>query len=318
MNYLITGYTGFVGKNIVKQLITKNSNNNFFLLSRNYDNDFKNYPNVKIIICDLTKNFDFNLLNNVDIFLNFAGEITDENKMYELHVNFIKKCFEFIETNKITIYWLQLSSVGSYGLPKDPGKKRLVKEDYKLQPTGQYETTKSEADLEIIEFNKNYDRFSYCIVRPSQIIGKDMINRSLLNLIEIVKARLYFTIRSKKSIRSYVHIEDLCKAIFIIIKNKDNKSKNKIYNISQNILLERIVQVIRKKYKIKIYFPFIVNEKLIRILIKIFGSFLKLPITNKIISGLVARSNYSSNSIKSDLNFEFDNKSKDVILKVDE
>ena len=145
-----------------------------------------------------------------------------------------------------------------------------------------------------------------------------MINQSLLNLIEMVKKRFYFTIRSKKNVRSYVHIEDLCDAIFLVIKNYNNKSKNKIFNVSQNILLERIVQEIRNKYNTKLFIPFIINEKIVRISVNFFSKFFKLPITNKIISGLVARSIYSSSSIKKDLNFKFKHKKADVILKVDE
>ena len=140
-----------------------------------------------------------------------------------------------------------------------------------------------------------------------------MINQSLLNLINMEKNFI-----QRKSVRSYVHIEDLCNAIFLVIKNHVHKSKNKIFNVSQNILLERIVQEIRKKYNTKIFIPFTVNEYVVRIAVNIFSKFVKLPITNKIISGLVARSVYSSNSIKKNLNFEFKHNKANVILKVDE
>lgn len=318
MRYLITGHTGFVGNTFCSQLIDKDKNSEFIFISRRTNNNFLGIKNVIQINCDLTKNFNFELLRRVDIFINFAGEIKSDGKMYDLHVIFPQKCFNFIKTNNLKLFWIQLSSVGSYGNPIIPHQKRLVKEDFILNPIGDYEKTKSKADLNIVKFSNIYKNFTFCILRPSQIIGKDMINQSLLNLINMVKKRLYFTIRSKKSVRSYVHIEDLCNAIFLVIKNHVHKSKNKIFNVSQNILLERIVQEIRNKYNTKIFIPFSVNEYFVRMIVNFFSKFFKLPITNQIISGLVARSIYSSNSIKKNLNFEFKHKNAKVILKVDE
>ncbi len=318
MRYLITGHTGFVGNTFSKLLIQENKNYKFILVSRRTNNNFLGLKNVEQINSDLTQNFNFELLRRIDVFINFAGEIKFEEKMYDLHVVFLQKCFNFIKLNNLKIFWIQLSSVGSYGNPIIPHEKRLIKENFNLKPIGQYEKTKSEADIKIEEFSDIYKNFTFCILRPSQIIGKDMINQSLLSLIDMVKKRFYFTIRSKKSVRSYVHIEDLCNAIFLVIKNYKNNSKNKVFNVSQNILLERIVQEIRNKYNTKIFIPFVINEKIVRISVSIFSKFFNLPITNKIISGLVARSIYSSRSIKKDLNFEFKHKKADVILKVDE
>ena len=42
-------------------------------------------------------------------------------------------------------------------------------------------------------------------------------------------------------------------------------------------------------------------------------SFIKFPLTNKIIDGLVSRSNYSSRAVKRDFNFEFKFSIKDLL-----
>ena len=201
MRYLITGHTGFVGNTFCRLLIDKYKNSEFVMISRRTNDNFLGIKNVIQINCDLTQNFNFELLYNVDIFINFAGEIRLEEKMSDLHVVFLMRCFNFIKINNLKLFWIQLSSVGSYGNPIIAHEKRLVKEDYDLKPNGNYEKTKSEADENIIKFADTYKDFTFCILRPSQIIGKDMINQSLLNLINMVKKRLYFTIRSKKEIR---------------------------------------------------------------------------------------------------------------------
>ncbi len=317
MNFLITGHTGFIGRSLTPVLIELFNESKFKLISRSFNSDL-NYNNTIQHQIDLSKDFELSLLDDIDILINLAGEVKDNNKMQRLHVNFVEDSLNYIKKKNLKLFWLQLSSVGSYGAPLKPSEKRFIDEKCKLKPIGQYEITKSIADKKIIEFAIMNNNFSYCVARPSQVIGKEMINRSLLNLIKMVKKKLYFTIGSRKNIRSYVHIEDLVSAIIKIIENYEVKSKNKIYNISQNILLEKIISVIRIKYDLKIYYPFIVNEKLIRLFVYLISKFIQIPLTDKIISGLVARTNYSSKAIKKDLNFSFKFKDASVILKVDE
>lgn len=317
MNFLITGHTGFIGRSLTPKLVNLFKEAKFKLISRSLNSDIDCKKIVQYQI-DLSNDFDYSLFDDIDIVINLAGEVKDTNNMQSLHVNFVNNSINYIKKKNLKIFWLQLSSVGSYGAPVKPSTKRFIDETCALKPIGDYEITKSIADNNIIESSILNNNFSFCILRPSQVIGKEMINRSLLTLINMVKKRLYFTIGSKKNIRSYVHIEDLVRAIIKVINNYSNRSKNKIYNVSQNILLEKIIQVVRHKYKLKIYYPFIVNEKLIRYFVYITSKFFQIPLTDKIISGLVARTNYSSKAIKKDLNFSFKFKNASVILKVDE
>ena len=83
-----------------------------------------------------------------------------------------------------------------------------------------------------------------------------------------------------------MHIEDLCNAIFLVIKNHVHKSKNKIFNVSQNILLERIVQEIRNKYNTKIFIPFSVNEYFVRMIVNFFSKFLNYQLQIRLYQAL--------------------------------
>ena len=262
---------------------------------------------------DLIKNFNFEILKNTTIFINLAGEITNYHKMRDLHIGFLSKALNYINRNKISLHWIQLSSIGAYGKPEIPSKKRFIDEKYILNPIGEYEKTKSSADKLIIDFQKSNPYFTYSIIRPSQIIGKNMTNKSISNLISSISKGYYFTIGSYKNIRSYVNIYDLVRVTILIIDSYNNKSKNKIYNVSQNILLARIVKELRKEKNIKYFIPGIMPEKIIRFIVYFIPSFIKFPLTNKIIDGLVSRSNYSSRAVKRDFNFEFKFSIKDLL-----
>ena len=233
--------------------------------------------------------------------------------MKDLHIGFLNKALNYINQNEISLHWIQLSSIGAYGKPDIPSKKRFIDEKYILNPVGEYEKTKSSADQLIIDFQKSNSYFTYSILRPSQIIGKNMTNKSISNLISSISKGYYFTIGSYKSIRSYVNINDLVGVIILILKSYNNISKNKIYNISQNILLARIVKELRKEKHIKYFIPGIIPEKIIRLIVFFIPAFIKFPLTNKIIDGLVSRSNYSSRALKRDFNFKFKFSIKDLL-----
>ena len=76
------------------------------------------------------------------------------------------RCFNFIKINNLKLFWIQLSSVGSYGNPVIPHQKRLVKEDFDLKPIGNYEKTKSEADENIVKFSDTYKDFTFLYFTP--------------------------------------------------------------------------------------------------------------------------------------------------------
>ena len=105
MRYLITGHTGVVGNTFSKFLIKENKNSKFILVSRRSNKNFLGLKNVEQINSDLTQKFNFELLKRTDIFINFAGEIKDEEKMYDLHVVFLQRCFNFIKLNNLKIFW---------------------------------------------------------------------------------------------------------------------------------------------------------------------------------------------------------------------
>lgn len=307
-NILLTGASGFVGKILIKHLIKLNFN--IKIITRNEKiekNDKVTYVNIDLL--NKETNFE-EIIKNTSIFINCAGEINNEDNMYDLHVSFIKRItnqiIELGENKKRKISWIQLSSVGVYGPPNIANQEREIFEisDSNTSTMSIYEKTKLEADQYILKnFPKN--NLNFCILRPSQIIGDYMPNESINKLINVIKKKIFFYIGKKGAIRSYVHVEDVARAIILILENIDGIAKNKVYNISYDSFIEDIVKEIIKQNNLN-YKPKRFAEKFIRFLLQFFSFFrIPLPLTLKRLNGLVSRTRYNSNIIKKELSFKF-------------
>lgn len=307
-NIVLTGASGFVGKILIKHLIKLNFN--IIIISR--EKKFEQSEKITYVNIDLLdKNVNFKeIIKSTSIFINCAGEINNENKMYDLHVYFIKRILnqiiELREHKKRNINWIQLSSVGVYGPPNIANQAREIYEisNSNINIMSIYEKTKLEADKYILE-NFPKHNLNFCILRPSQIIGDYMPNESINKLINVIKKKLFFYIGQKGAIRSYVHVEDVARAIILIVKNINGIAKNKIYNISYDSYIEDIVEEIITQNNLN-YKPARYSENLIRFLLKFFSIIrIPLPLTMKRLNGLVSRTRYNSDIIKKELSFKF-------------
>ena len=76
-NILVVGGTGFLGRNLLDNLLKKNYN--LYSLSKSKKNHFKK---VKHLSCDLTKKNQIRILSNYsfDYVINFLGNINHENR----------------------------------------------------------------------------------------------------------------------------------------------------------------------------------------------------------------------------------------------
>ncbi len=168
MNILITGGSGFIGKNLVENLSNKKSYNIFCLVrdeTRNSDKIFLKEKKAQIIKADLCdwKRLDM-ISGKYDIVIHLAAELMGQNynrESYEKNnitgtENLVKFCIK--KKVKKIIY---LSSAGVYGIAKN------ITEKNKINPSNIYEKTKYEGER-VIEKSK----IAHSILRPSLVYGK--------------------------------------------------------------------------------------------------------------------------------------------------
>jgi nucleoside-diphosphate-sugar epimerase len=299
MRVLVTGASGFVGKKLVIKLISQGFD--VKVVTRNISNIFP--ENVEVFIADITDlSFDLSsVVKNCEIIINCAGEIKKENTMRALHVDGTKRLLEaFVKNNRTSNkHWIQLSSVGAYGHSRKPNLKRVITELSKLKPVGIYEVTKALADEMIIDFARK-TAMTYTILRPSTIIGMLMPNQSFNSLLKAISKRRFFFIGSKKTISTFIHVDDVVDALIICVANK--KARNQIFNLSYDCYLSEIVISVCNFFGFKPNF-LLLPETPLRFLVWIFSRFFTPPLTQSRIDTLVSRTTYPYSKIKNVLGF---------------
>ena len=290
----ITGGSGFIGSLLVDKHL--NQGDQVRLLSRNILLERKN---VQYFLGDLSNSSvdltDF--VDSVDILYHCAGEVNNESLMQELHVNGTQRLIDAAQ-GKIG-RWVQLSSVGVYGVCRDS----KITEDSKEQPFGIYEESKTESDKIV----KN-SGIPCVILRPSNVFGVDMINQSIFQLISMISKGLFFYLGKKGVLVNYVAVEDVVEALHLC-GNHDN-ALGEIYNVSQTIAIEEMVSSFSIGLGVKGKFLRL-PEFPIRALVKIFAIFPKFPLTTTRIDALTNRCTYKSNKIMEELGFKFNSTLKE-------
>jgi nucleoside-diphosphate-sugar epimerase len=298
----VSGGSGFVGKRLVEQLVREG-----FLVRVLTHNRKRSFPEgVEIFYTDLTsttcnlKGF----FSECDVFFHCAGDIQNSMRMHALHVDGIERLLKaFCDEVDLTghpIHWIQLSSVGVYGhLINQPAKVRKISELSRAHPFGEYEVTKTKADKLLLEAAKS-SKFTFSILRPSNIVGLDMPNQSFRGLVENIIKRRFFYIGSVHSVLNYIHIDDVVSALLLC--SRSSKATNQIFNLSNDCKLSDIVLSLSLDKKMK-HKNLIVPEWLARFMVSIIPGFFNFPLTQNRIDVLISKTYYSNSKIERLLKF---------------
>jgi nucleoside-diphosphate-sugar epimerase len=138
------------------------------------------------------------------------------------------------------------------------------------------------------------------ILRPSNIIGADMKNGSFFALVKAVSRGRYFFIGPRGAIATYVHVEDVVRALVAC----QEAVKGSIYNLSSDCtweaLIERIASVLGVRSP-RIRIP----AAPLRLVIGALEAHMRAPLTSGRLASLTNRSRYSSDRIVQELGFSF-------------
>ncbi len=171
-------------------------------------------------------------------------------------------------------------------------------------PISEYAKTKLKGERTIIQNNNK--KLSYTIIRPSQVVGKNMNALGFINLSKFVKKRIFVYVSTIHAVRNYVNADDLTNLILAICKLK--KTKKNIYIISRYSRLESIIKFIEKKQKINRYFNLVIPKFIMIAVVNIIRLFYKeFPVNKEIIEGLSITTRIRSNILKDYKNFNLRN-----------
>ncbi|MCR9183344.1 MAG: NAD-dependent epimerase/dehydratase family protein [Flavobacteriaceae bacterium] len=285
----ITGASGFIGNLLVKKHLKLGDK--VHVLSRKNESNIKGVRFHSGNLLDI-KSLD-SFVENIDVLYHCAAEIKDESKMQSVNVEGTKNLISK-SSGKIR-HWVQLSSVGVYG----PIYSGVVTEDYPYNPMNEYERTKLESDLLVLEASKN-NIFTTSIIRPSNVFGSDMRNTSLFELIKSIDKGYYFFIGNKGASANYVTVDNVVEALYLAAINPN--AINQIYNISSWCTIEDYIGIIAEQLKKpapKLRIPI----KPITFIAKITSIIPKNPLTLSRLNALTNRSVYSIKKIENELNY---------------
>lgn len=302
MKIAITGATGFIGQKLVSAHLTIGDEVSYLTRINN-----KLIHGAKAFTADVNSPLE-NLspfFEHVDILYHCAGELNDESIMRATHVqgtqNLLNALLQSRLQSKIDFHWIQLSSCGAYGQPTEHAAiPRYVDETIQDNPKGEYECTKTESDRLVIDFAEKHHWFKYTIIRPTIVFGTGMRSTAIVRIVQIVKRGLFFYVGNKNSIANYVHVDDVVSAMMLSVKHPH--ASNQIFIVANDCKLSVVIETIADC----LYIPKptrVINAYLLRKFVAIAGIVVKLPISNTQIDVMMRQTHFSSQKIKSKLNW---------------
>lgn len=220
MIVVITGGSGFIGKNLVLRHIEKGDE--VRLICRNkpdFPADAVRWIKWDVDDCANIRSF----VDGADVLYHCAAEVHDIARMPNVNVDLTKQLLAVVG-DKVP-HWIQLSSIGVYGKIRQG----FVTENTSASPEGLYERTKLEADHHVINAAEA-GMFQYTVLRPSNVFGEGMTNQSLYKLISLIDKGRFFYIGGKGVNVNYIHVTNVVDAMLLCAASK--QALNKIYNLS--------------------------------------------------------------------------------------
>jgi nucleoside-diphosphate-sugar epimerase len=301
----ITGATGFIGKYLIKKHIDLNDDVRILSRTKGKYSDFEGQVQIYIgDLADVDSLIDFT--NGADVLYHCAAEIREESKMYAINVEGTKNLIK-AASGKIK-HWVQLSSTGVYG----PIYNGIVNESQPYNPINEYEKTKLKSDFLVLEAAKEVG-FTSTLVRPSNVFGFEMKNKSLFQLVKTIDKGLYFFVGLKGASANYVPVENVIEALYLAATKQN--AKNQIYIVSSFCTIEEFVELIVKYLK-KPMPRLRIPIGLIKSIARLTSFIPKNPLTVSRVNALRNRSIYETKKIENELGYKPVVTTEETIMKL--
>jgi len=257
MKLLVTGGLGFIGSNFILDAL---KNTNYEIL--NVDAEFYGSNHYNLIEVENSSKYSFvkgditdkklmeNLISECDCIVNFAAEshvdrsILDPSPFLNSNILGTFTILDIIKNQKKRLVHVSTDEV--YGTILEGS----AIEETRFNPSSPYSATKASAELLINSYVKTYG-VNAVITRCTNNYGPRQFNEKLIPkaiglCTENKKIPVYGT---GASIRDWIHVEDHCKAIMLVLE-KGNTGES--YNISSSnevnnlTLITKILEILNK------------------------------------------------------------------------
>ena len=257
MKLLVTGGLGFIGSNFILDVL---KNTNFEIL--NVDAEFYGSNHYNLIEIENSEKYSFvkgditdkklmeNLISECDCVVNFAAEshvdrsILDPSPFLNSNIFGTFTILDIIKNQKKRLVHVSTDEV--YGTILEGS----ATEKTRFNPSSPYSATKASAELLINSYVKTYG-VDAVITRCTNNYGPRQFNEKLIPKAiglsnENKKIPVYGT---GASIRDWIHVEDHCKAIMLVLEkgiageSYNISSSNEVNNLT---LVTKILEILNK------------------------------------------------------------------------
>ena len=258
MKLLVTGGLGFIGSNFILNILQNNKE----IQITNVDAKFygSNYANLSTV--QNSKNYEFvlgnindhdlmnKLISKSDMVINFAAEshvdrsIENAKPFMDSNIMGVFNMLEIIRKNKKKMLHVSTDEVfGSL-------EYNSADENYKLNPSSPYASSKAAAELLINSYIVTYD-CDILITRCTNNFGPMQFPEKLIPKVIILAAqnKKIPVYGNGKNIRDWIFVSDHCNAIMkVLLKGKKGKSYNiSAHNEVDNLtIIKQILEIMNK------------------------------------------------------------------------
>ena len=233
----VTGASGFAGKSLVKYLEEKK-----FKVSRTGFKNLKNLRQKKNIKIDLTKKISlkkhFDWIIHTASYHKIEDFINEPNIKAKKNILMVKNLINFAKSNTVKKF-IYFSTIDINYFPYPIKKKIYIRSKIHCEKILEKSLRKK-----ILE--------KLVILRLPAMIGKGSNNNFIKNMLLNLKKNRPINIWNKnKKYNNFVHIDDLCKLIYYLLKKKYKKKIIMDCLSSNPIKLKSLVHLLKKRINSK-------------------------------------------------------------------
>jgi nucleoside-diphosphate-sugar epimerase len=259
LKILVIGGGGYIGSELIMELNRKGYIVRCFdrFSSSKTLSKLKLNKNIEFVIGDIRNIKRKNFLE-IDTVIDLAALTKEldgkEKEIIEVNKNARRKIIEISKESGVSHY-IRISSSNVYAGNMKENSEKII-------PNPQTLYAKINLELDTHAISLNNDKFSVTVLRLASIFGSSLRMRwdqSINNMIKELCTNGKIKVKSKNSKRPFLHIDDVIRAIILVIKSKE-KVTGEIFNVGSNDLnysigqiAKEITNIVKKENSLTLY-----------------------------------------------------------------